>query len=594
MANIQSGSRRGSLLDVIDQTVTAMGARRLREWLRYPLVDRAAITARHAAVDEACQQSRTRADLREALKQVHDLERLASKAAMGRANARDLLAIRKSLQVLPAIERQLSDFTAAFFRFQLPLEALTALAQVIESAIRDDAPPVITEGGLIKPGFNPELDELIQISRDGKGWLARLENQEREATGIGALKVRFNKVFGYFIEVPKTKSEAVPDHYIRKQTLVNAERFITEDLKTFEAKVLNAEERRASLEYALFETIRTEVAGHHQALQAAAGHLAAIDCVCNLAEVAVQQNYTRPELNVEGCIEIEDGRHPVIEKMIAGERFVPNHIHLDNRRDQILVITGPNMAGKSTILRQVALAVVMSQMGGFVPAARASLGIVDKIFTRVGALDNLALGQSTFMVEMQETANILNNATGDSLVVLDEIGRGTSTYDGLSIAWAVAECLHDLKGTGVKTLFATHYHELTELAHTRARVKNYNIAVKEWNDEIIFLRRLVEGGTNRSYGIQVARLAGIPEGVVQRAKKILADIERDAHVFPEQSGARAGDAADAAPQVQLGLFPRPAEDVLDKIRGVDVARTTPLEALQLLSELQSKIKRVPD
>ena len=593
MANIQSGSRRGSLLHVIDQTVTAMGARCLRQWLRYPLMDAAAIAARHDAVEEIGQQNALRTDLRETLKQVHDLERLASKIAMGRANARDLLAVNSSLQTLPVIARKLSGLKAPLFTFPLTLDKLIPLAELIAAAVREDAPPVLNEGGLIRTGYNAELDELIQLSQDGKGWLARLENQEREATGIGALKVRFNKVFGYFLEVPKTKSDAVPGHYIRKQTLVNAERYITDALKTFEAKVLNAEERRAALEYRLFDEVRSEVARHHQDLQTTARLLAEIDCIFNLAEIAVQRNFTRPRLNTEGVIHIEDGRHAVIEKMIAGERFVPNSIHLDNSGEQILIITGPNMAGKSTILRQVALAVILTQMGGFVPAAKASIGVVDKIFTRVGALDNLSLGQSTFMVEMQETANILNNATGDSLVVLDEIGRGTSTYDGLSIAWAVAEFLHDHKGVGVKTLFATHYHELTELARTRPRVKNYNIAVKEWNDDIIFLRKLVEGGTNRSYGIQVARLAGIPEGVIRRAKTILTDIEREAHAFRDNPGETRAAAEDPR-QVQLGLFPNPADALLERLGRVDIAQTTPLEALQLLSDMQAKIKRMPD
>ncbi|MGD8241794.1 MAG: DNA mismatch repair protein MutS [Desulfobacterales bacterium] len=593
LTNLQTGARRGSLLNVLDHTVTAMGARRLREWLRYPLMDKAAIMARHDAVEEACQHGSLRNDLREALKNVHDLERLASKIAMGRANARDLLAVKKSLHTLPEILRQLAELTAPFFTFAVPLETLTALAQLIEAAIREDAPPALNEGGLIKPGYNTELDELIQISRDGKGWLARLENQEREATGISALKVRFNKVFGYYVEVPKSKSETVPEHYIRKQTLVNAERFITDELKTFESKVLNAEERRASLEYSLFGQIRAEAARHHQELQAAARHLAAIDCIFNLAEVAVQRQYSRPALTDDGIIHIEEGRHAVIEKMITGERFVPNDIHLDNDEQQVLIITGPNMAGKSTVLRQVALAVIMSQMGGFIPAAKATLGIVDKIFTRVGALDNLSLGQSTFMVEMQETANILHNATADSLVVLDEIGRGTSTYDGLSIAWAVAEWLHDLKGRGVKTLFATHYHELTELTRTRPRAHNYHIAVKEWNDDIIFLRKLVEGGTNRSYGIQVARLAGIPPGVVQRAKALLVDIENDALVPHTPDGKVGSEANDQGP-VQLGLFPKPTDELLDQMRHIDIAQTTPLEALQILSEMQSKIKAMPD
>jgi DNA mismatch repair protein MutS len=585
MTNIRTGSRQGTLLSVLDRSVTAMGGRLLKNWMRYPSMDVDFIEARLEAVEEAKKNQRLRKSLRETLKAVADLERLGSKISMGHCNARDLLALKGSLQALPDIMAQVARFKAGLL---MPIEDwrnLADLAGRIAAAIRDDAPLSVNDGGMIKTGYNAELDELVRISRDGKGWLAQLEVQEKEATGITALKVRYNKVFGYYIEVPKSRAADVPVHYVRKQTLVNAERFITDALKTFENKVLNAEDRRAALEYDIFQQMRSQVVDVNHDIQEAARFIARIDCLLNLAEVADQNGYCRPVVTAEDIIDIEDGRHPVIEKMITGERFVPNSIRLDNAENQILVITGPNMAGKSTVLRQVALLVLMAHMGSFVPARKASIGLTDRIFTRVGALDNLSQGQSTFLVEMQETANILNSATGRSLVILDEIGRGTSTFDGLSIAWAVAEYLHDLSGTGVKTLFATHYHELTDLVRTHRRVKNFNIAVKEWNDEIIFLRKLVEGGTNRSYGIQVARLAGIPRTVVKRAKKILAGIESGAHpVGPFSESAAMADRP-AKEAVQLSLFNSPENAVLAMLKRIDITRLTPLEALNCLDRL---------
>jgi len=422
--------------------------------------------------------------------------------------------------------------------------------------------------------------------------LARLEAKEKDATGISTLKVRYNKEFGYFIEIPKARSKDVPLHYVRKQTLVNAERYITDELKKYETKVLGAEDQRAILEYELFNKIKGEVIKNNVAIQQMAHFLARLDCLLNLAEIADQNDYNRPELNTNGHILIEDGRHPVVEKMITGERFVPNTIQMDDIENQILIITGPNMAGKSTVLRQVALMVLMTQMGSFIPAARASMNVTDRIFTRVGALDNLSQGQSTFMVEMQETANILNSATQKSLVIMDEIGRGTSTFDGLSIAWAVAEYLHDLKGHGVKTLFATHYHELTELARLKSRSKNYNIAVKEWNDEIIFLRKLVDGGTNRSYGIQVARLAGIPSPVIQRAKKILYDIENDEHGLRRSFALPEDVNASGKKHMQLHLFSKPGHFIIEKLQKLDISKMTPLDALNYLNELQEKSKNI--
>ena len=581
--NIRTGSRRGTLLAVLDQTRTAMGARLFQGWLRSPLREREAVERRLAAVAEGKDQVLVRRELREQLKAVHDIERVGSKTVMNQANARDLVSLKQSLVMLPVVWERLAELSAELFRPAETVDDLSGLAGLIERSMREDAPPTVNEGHLIKPGFNAELDELVRISRDAKGYLAQLERTERELTGINTLRVSYNKVFGYYIEVPKARAASVPGHYVRKQTLVNAERYITDELKTFESRVLGAEEQRAVLEHRLFQEVCAEAARHHPKIQAVARFLAQLDCLLSLAEVADQNDYCRPEILADGRIHIEEGRHPVVEKMISGERFVPNSIVLDDAENQVLVITGPNMAGKSTVLRQVALLVIMAQMGSFVPARRAAIGMVDRIFTRVGALDNLSQGQSTFMVEMQETANILNNATENSLVILDEIGRGTSTFDGLSIAWAVAEYLHDLNQKGVKTLFATHYHELTDLADQKPRVQNFNIAVKEWNDEIIFLRKLVPGGTNRSYGIQVARLAGIPPAVIRRAKKILYGIESGEHGAPVTVAS--GRGASPGP-VQLDLFRKSETQVLERLRTVDLDKLTPLEAMNLLNLLQ--------
>ncbi len=589
--NIRSGTRTGTLIGIIDRTATAMGARLLKRWIKYPLIETEKIELRLDAVENAKSHGQVRSDIRERLGSIYDLERLLSKITMGHANARDFIALKRSIEQLPDTTTLLSQLQAALFLFEKNLDDLYGLAELIGKAIREDAPPIINEGGIIKSGFNRELDELIQISREGKGWLVKLEARERESTKINSVKVRFNKVFGYYIEVPKTHSQKIPGHYIRKQTLVNAERYITEELKSFETKVLGAEEQRASLEYEIFNDIRAEIIKNNNRIQEVAEFLAVTDCLLNLAEVADQNNYSRPELNTEGRIEIEAGRHPVVEKMVTGERFVPNTVRMDDNENQILIITGPNMAGKSTILRQVAHLAILSQMGSFVPADKASISIIDRIFTRVGALDNLSQGQSTFMVEMEETANILNHATERSLIILDEIGRGTSTFDGLSIAWAVAEFLHDFNGRGVKTLFATHYHELTELALTKSRVKNYNVAVKEWNDEIIFLRKLVDGGTNRSYGIQVARLAGIPGKVIARAKKILFNIENGEHSINGTPVIAEGDET-APPEghQQLSLFGKPEYAVITKLRKLDISKMTPLDAINCLNELQEKVK----
>ena len=589
-SNIRTGSRRATLLAVLDHTCTAMGARLLAQWMRYPLIDIEEIGLRHDAVGQAKDTMHTRKDIREALKSVYDIERIGNKIVMGHANARDLVALKRSLEMLPAMESLLSVLKGAFFRLPEKIDNLSKLADLIDRSIREDAPPTINEGGIIKTGYNQALDELVQISRDAKGWLAQLEVREKESTGINSLKVRYNKVFGYYIEIPKSRSGSVPANYVRKQTLVNAERYIIDELKTFEMKILGAEDRRATLEYEIFNEIRNEVVKNNPGIQKTARFLARLDCVTNLAEVAAQNDYRRPEMTSDGGIFIQDGRHPVVEKMITAERFVPNTVKMDDTDNQILIITGPNMAGKSTVLRQVALVVIMAQMGAFIPAARAKISITDRIFTRVGALDNLSQGQSTFMVEMQETANILNNATEKSLVIMDEIGRGTSTFDGLSIAWAVAEYLHDLNSRGVKTLFATHYHELTQLSQTKPRVKNLNIAVKEWNDEIIFLRKLVQGGTNRSYGIQVARLAGIPHPVIDRAKRILYKIEQGDYNSSGSHGLINGDRSTAKGPVQLDLFGKIENKLITELVQADISRMTPLEALNFLNELQERAK----
>ncbi len=590
--NIRTGKRQGTLLGILDQTVTAMGGRLMTHWLHYPLLDPVRILARFDAVADAVEQMQTRRNLRKNLKSVRDLERLGSKISMGHGNARDLTALKQSIQALDGIFSILSHFCTPSYACDQDTTVLHELAALIHRAIREDTPPVITEGGMIRQGYDDELDNLIRISQDGKGWLAELEAKERSATGINSLKVRFNKVFGYYIEVPRSHSERVPDHYVRKQTLVNAERYITDDLKHFESRVLNAADQRNVLELEVFVSIRNQVKTHHTDIQKIARFIARVDCLTTFAEVAQNNDYCRADINTDGILEIREGRHPVVEKLITGERFVPNSILMDNQKNQVLIITGPNMAGKSTVLRQVALMTIMAQMGSFVPSNQANIAITDRIFTRVGALDNLSAGQSTFMVEMQETANIVNNATADSLVIMDEIGRGTSTYDGLSIAWAVAEHLHDLNDTGTRTLFATHYHELTELENQLDRVKNYNIAVKEWNDEIIFLRKLVEGGTNRSYGIQVARLAGIPDPVIRRSKKILAQIESGMHPRAAEKKETETGVIKKQGHVQLGLFSPMERKLLESLQMLDLGRMTPIDALNTLNELQIKAQTV--
>ena len=582
--------KKGSLFWVLDETMTLMGSRTLKQWLNYPLMDIKEIGRRLEGVSELKEKKIERKELRESLRGIQDIERLTSRIFLGHANARDLIGLKNSLQTLPTLKANLLPFDASIIReFAAEIENFDDLFKLLESSIMDNPPLTIKEGGIIKPNYDKELDALREIGREGKGWILKLEAEEKKKTGISSLKVRYNQVFGYYIEVTKSNLHLVPDHYIRKQTLVNAERFITPELKEFETKVLGAEEAICQLEYRLFEEVRKKVSEETPRLQKTASAIAIIDILGSMAEIADRYDYVQPVVDEGDEIMIRDGRHPVLERMRLADRFVPNDTEMNTQEHQILIITGPNMAGKSTYLRQVALIILMAQMGCFVPAGEAKIGVVDRIFTRIGALDNIMRGQSTFMVEMMETARILNQATSRSLVVLDEIGRGTSTFDGLSIAWAVAEYLHDHPSLRPKTLFATHYHELTELALTKERVKNYNVAVKEWGGEIIFLRKIVEGGTNRSYGIQVARLAGLPQKVIDRAKEILSNLEKgelDAMGMPKIATTKI-PTLKPKPPLQPSLFVQ-ADPIRSELKKIKTDQLTPLEALNILDELKKK------
>ncbi len=576
---LRGTGRKGTLIALLDRTATAMGGRLLREWLAYPLLDLRRIRARQDGVEALVGEAGLRRELRAGLREVADLERIGGKVAQGTAGARDLAALRRSLEALPRTFELLGTLPA--FAPHVPRDLAGDVAADIARWLVDDPPQQITEGGVLREGADPLLDELLALSRDGKGMIAAMADRERAATGISSLKIRFNRVAGYYIEVTKANLHRVPEHYRRQQTLKNNERYFTPELKELEEKILGADERRKALEYERFCELRERVAGQLGRLQALARTVAAVDALASLAEVAADYRYVRPEV-VEGRdLEIVAGRHPVVERMDLGERFVPNDIHLSHRGRRLLIVTGPNMSGKSTVMRQVALIVLLAQIGSFVPADRAAIGLCDRIFTRVGASDDLSGGQSTFMVEMSETANILHHATDRSLVVLDEIGRGTSTYDGLAIAWAVAEDIHDR--IGARCLFATHYHELVALAERRPHVANVSVAVSEWGEKIIFLRTLREGGASRSYGIQCARLAGMPQAVIRRAGALLKRLERHA--------------ADR-PRDQLGLFESgepspPPEDAPDALRealaGVDPNSLSPMKALELVFQLKELV-----
>jgi DNA mismatch repair protein MutS len=586
--------RQGSLLSVLDRTRTSMGGRKLQQWLRYPLLDLDRIKARQEAVAELVEHAELRTEILNCLEGMNDIERLNSRNCTGTSTPRDLVALKKSLQVLPALKKMLHSCRSPLLQeLDQSWDELSDVAELLEATLTDPPPLTLAAGGVIRQGVHQELDHYVRLSRDAKSWMAEYEARERQETGISSLKVRFNKVFGYYIELSKSNLSAVPSHYFRKQTLVNAERFITEELKTFETQVLEADEKRQELEQQLFVELRQAIVQESERIQSMAGNVARLDSLASLAEAAAKNDYCRPVLDGGETISIRDGRHPVIEQFLQEGSFVPNDIHLDQEKQQIIILTGPNMAGKSTILRQVALIVLMAQVGSFIPASAARIGLVDRIFTRVGASDDLARGRSTFMVEMQETANILHQASPRSLIILDEIGRGTSTFDGLSIAWAVAEHLHDFKDVGIKTLFATHYHELTAMSETRPRVKNFNVAIKDWQNEILFFHKLLPGGANRSYGIQVAQLAGMPQEVTQRAKEILAGLESGQTSLvprpgPEQRRSRRFKEEDTA--IQLSLFKPSLQWLRDQIMALDLDHVTPFTALQTLYALKEQIR----
>jgi DNA mismatch repair protein MutS len=583
---LRDGRREGTLLWVLDRTQSPMGGRLLKEWLISPLRSVEDIQARQDGVEELVKDRLLRSELRAKLAEVYDIERLTARVATARANARDLLALRRSLEPLPELKERLSaTFTGRIRKISEQLDPVPEVRDLIAASIAPEPPVTLREGGLIRDGYSEELDELRSIQRDGRSWIARFQAAEIERTGISTLKVGYNNVFGYYIEVTHTHGEKVPAEYIRKQTLKNAERYITPELKEYETKVLTARERSYDLEYDLFVRTREQVAQYAARMQETAQLLAELDVLASLAEVAADYRYVRPQIDEGHELNIQDGRHPVIERTLT-EPFVPNDTALDGEGTQMMIITGPNMAGKSTYIRQVALITLMAQIGSFVPAASARIGLVDRIFTRVGASDEISRGQSTFMVEMVETANILNNATDRSLIILDEVGRGTSTFDGVSIAWAVAEYI--VQHVKCRTLFATHYHELTELASLYKEIRNHNIAVREWQDEIIFLRKIVEGGTDKSYGIHVARLAGVPREVVERAKTILSNLENAA--LDDQDKPRLalkpGRRRRKADGLQLMLFSSESDLIAETLRRLDTSTLTPIEALNKLEELK--------
>ncbi len=595
---LREKQKRGSLLWVLDKTRTAMGARTLRSFVEQPLIERTEIEERYDAIDEFNTNAITREEIREYLNPVYDLERLITRVTYQTANPRDLIAFRNSIHMLPPIKTLMSDFQSPLLkRLYEQLDTLDELYELIERSIAEEPPLTLHDGGILKEGYNEEVDRLRKAKTDGKSWLADLEAKEREKTGIKNLKIKYNKVFGYYLEVTNSFKDLVPDYFTRKQTLANAERFITPELKELEDVILGAEDKLIVLEYELFREVRQKVADEVVRIQKTAKAVAQIDVFASLATVAEQNNYCRPKLNEKGLIDIKDGRHPVVERMIQNEMFVANDTYLDNGSNRVSIITGPNMAGKSTYMRQSALIVLMAQIGSFVPAKSAKIGIVDRIFTRVGASDDLASGQSTFMVEMSEVANILRNATSNSLLILDEIGRGTSTFDGLSIAWAVVEHISNPRLLGAKTLFATHYHELTELEGKLNSVNNYCIAVKEKGDDIVFLRKIVKGGADKSYGIQVAKLAGVPDNVIERAKEIVEELSNNditeivQNISAEGSSKRSKPKLDEVDLEQISLLDTMDNDtILNELKELDLGQMTPIEAMNKLYELQNKVK----
>ncbi len=597
---LREKQKKGSLLWVLDKTKTAMGARRLRSDIEQPLINIDDINARLDAVEQLCKNTVSRDEIREYLNPIYDMERLLGKVSYKSANPRDLLAFANSMEMLPHIKTVLKEFDCKLLsEIEQEMDGLEDLYHLIKDAICDDPPVMIREGGMIRTGFDKDIDMLRTAKTEGKTWLAKLEEEDRERTGIKNLKIKYNKVFGYYFEVTNSYKDMVPDDYIRKQTLVNAERYMTPKLKELEDTILNAEDKLNTLEYDVFCKVRDDIAKELERIQKTAKAVARLDVFASLSVVAEQNHYVRPVLNEKGVIDIKDGRHPVVEKMIDHDMFVANDTYLNNSNHCIAVITGPNMAGKSTYMRQSALIVLMAQLGSFVPAKSANIGIVDRIFTRVGASDDLASGQSTFMVEMNEVANILRNATSKSLLVLDEIGRGTSTFDGLSIAWAVIEHISNKKLLGAKTLFATHYHELTELEGKMNNVNNYCIAVKEKGDDIVFLRKIIKGGADRSYGIQVAKLAGVPDMVIDRAKEIAEQLSDNDITEKVQSIAvdTKGDKRKSKPvhydDVTMGQMTLSDtvkdEDIIQELKEIDITNLTPMDAMNTLYRLQNKL-----
>ncbi len=593
--------KRGSLLWVLDKTKTAMGARTLRSYVEQPLIERSEIERRYDAIAEINSRMIDREELREYLRPIHDLERLITRVTYQTANPRDLLALSSSIHMIAPLKHILNDFHSPLLvQTQEEMDALEDIWQLIDASIEEEAPISVREGGILKNGYKEDIDKLREARTNGKTWLADIEKQEREETGIKNLKIKHNKVFGYYLEVTNSYKNLVPAHYVRRQTLANAERYITPKLKELEDMILGAEDKLVVLEYDYFCEIRKQIADQVVRIQQTAKAVAALDVLVALAVVADENHYCRPKLNEHGVIDIREGRHPVVEKMISHEMFITNDTYLDHADSRISIITGPNMAGKSTYMRQTALIVMMAQMGSFVPAKSADIGLVDRVFTRVGASDDLASGQSTFMVEMNEVANILRNATDNSLLILDEIGRGTSTFDGLSIAWAVVEHISNPKLLGAKTLFATHYHELTELEGKLDNVNNYCIAVKEKGDDIVFLRKIVKGGADKSYGIQVAKLAGVPESVITRAKEIVEELsahditEAAKHLAVKKPSVKTEKKAakmDVVDLEQISLFDTVKDDtIIEELRNLDIRVMTPLDALNKLNELQNKVR----
>ena len=597
---LREKQKRGSLLWVLDKTKTAMGARTLRKYVEQPLIDKESIVKRLDAVAELKDNAICREEIREYLNPVYDLERLVGKITYQSANPRALIAFQSSLSMLPSVKCILKDMESDLLKeIYEELDPLEELCDLVGRAIQEEPPLAMKEGGIIKDGYNEEVDRLRKAKSEGKNWLADLETKEREKTGIKNLRIRYNKVFGYYLEVTNSFKDLVPDYYTRKQTLANAERYIIPELKELEDTILGAEDKLCALEYELYCEVRNTIAAELTRIQRTAKAVAKLDVIASLALVAERNNYVRPKINEKGVIDIRDGRHPVVEKMIPNDMFIANDTYLDDKKQRISIITGPNMAGKSTYMRQAALIVLMAQLGSFVPASSANIGLVDRIFTRVGASDDLASGQSTFMVEMNEVANILRNATSKSLLILDEIGRGTSTFDGLSIAWAVVEYISNSKLLGAKTLFATHYHELTELEGKISNVNNYCIAVKEKGDDIVFLRKIVKGGADKSYGIQVAKLAGVPDPVINRAKEIVeelvtADITgkvKNIAVQGSETKKKTQKKLDEVDLTQFSLFDTVKDDdVLNELKELDISHMTPMDAMNKLYQLQNKLR----